>query len=198
MKKSQRLYLPLKRLIDIIGSLIGIFFCLSLLWWWIFIINLFATKGHPIFISKRVGRNGKEFGLLKFRSMKNDADPEMTAEDGRTSESTTKFGKFLRKTSLDETLQLFNVFIGQMTFIGPRPLINVGDDAVTIQQRKENGSIAIRPGISGYAQLHERSKLGYMQKAEYDYEYLQKFSLWFDTKIFVLTIFGIFGFAKGR
>ena len=196
MKKSQRLYLPLKRLIGIIGSSIGIFFCLSLLWWWIFIINLFVTKGHPIFVSKRVGRNGKEFGLLKFRSMKNDADPEMTACDERTKESTTMFGIFLRKLSLDETLQLFNIFIGQMAFVGPRPLINVDVDSLTIQKRKENGSIILRPGLSGLAQIHDSIKTEPLKKADYDYEYYCKISLWTDIKIFFITIFKIFGYRK--
>ena len=197
MNKRQKCYLPFKRLIGIIGSIVGIFFCMTFIWWWVTIINLFVTKGHPFFISKRVGKNGKEFGLLKFRSMKAGVDPNLTSKHS-TKDNLTKFGVFLRKSSLDETLQLFNIFIGQMAFIGPRPLIDIDEDAITIQKRKENGSIALRPGISGYAQLHARSNLDYIKKADYDFEYFKKVSFWFDVKIFFSTIFGLFGSNKGR
>lgn len=197
MNKNQKFYLPFKRLIGIVGSVIGILFCMTFIWWWVTIINLFVTKGHPFFISKRVGKNGKEFGLLKFRSMKAGVDPNLTSKHS-TKDNLTKFGVFLRKSSLDETLQLFNIFIGQMAFIGPRPLIDIDEDAITIQKRKENGSIALRPGISGYAQLHARSNLDYIKKADYDFEYFKKMSFWFDVKIFFSTIFGLFGSNKGR
>ena len=198
MRKSQKIYLPFKRLIGIVGSIIGIFVCFTFIWWWVFIINLFVTKGHPIFGSKRIGRNGKRFKLLKFRSMRIDADPEMTAGNENVEEYMTKFGKFLRRSSLDETLQLFNILIGQMAFIGPRPLIDVGNDAITNQKRRENGSISLRPGISGYAQLHTRANLECLSKAQYDYEYYQRISFWFDVKIFVLTIFSAFGVNAGK
>lgn len=198
MNKRQKAYLPLKRLIAIFGSLIGIIVCFALFWWWIFIINLFATKGKPIFLSERVGKNGKKFKLIKFRSMKNDVDPNLTANSENLDELKTGFGKFLRKTSLDETLQLFNIFVGQMAFIGPRPLIDIGEDSVTNQMRKENGTIQLRPGISGYAQIHSRAKLNYIEKAKYDLVYLQKISLWFDIKIFFATLFGVQFSLKGK
>lgn len=188
MNKRQKCYLPFKRLIGIIGSIVGIFFCMTFIWWWVTIINLFVTKGHPFFISKRVGKNGKEFGLLKFRSMKAGVDPNLTSKHS-TKDNLTKFGVFLRKSSLDETLQLFNIFIGQMAFIGPRPLIDIDEDAITIQKRKENGSIALRPGISGYAQLHTRANLDCVQKADYDSYYFKHISLWFDIKVFIKTLF---------
>ncbi len=130
--------------------------------------------------------------------MKNDADPHMTSRDKKTEGSTTKFGKFLRKTSIDETLQLFNIFIGQMSFIGPRPLIDVNEDVITINKRKENGSIVLRPGLSGYAQIHKRGDLDPEAKAMYDGIYLEHFCLWWDIKIFVYTILKVFGAAKGR
>ena len=198
MKTSQKIYLPFKRVIGIIGSLIGIIICFSLIWWWVFIIDLFATKGHPIFFSKRVGQNNKVLKVIKFRSMKNDSNPNMNAGDEGVEESLTKFGKFLRVTSIDESLQLFNILIGQMAFIGPRPLINAGTDSITIQKRTENGSYKLKPGISGLAQLHARSDLDCIQKAEYDHEYLMKMSLFFDIKIFTLTILSIFGVNKGK
>ena len=109
------------------------------------------------------------------------------------------FGKFLRVTSIDETLQLFNIFTGQMAFIGPRPLIGVNErDAKTIKLRNENGSIGIRPGLSGYAQIHKRAELSPEEKAMFDGIYFDHFSLWWDIKIFIYTILELFGAAKGK
>ena len=198
MKKSQKAYLPFKRLIGILGSLIGIVFCSVLLWWWVIPVNAIVTKGHPFFARHRIGKNGKPFRCLKFRSMKNDADPHMTSRDKNVEKSMTRFGKFIRATSIDETLQLFNIFVGQMSFIGPRPLIDVNEDVITINKRKDNGSIVLRPGLSGYAQIHKRGDLDPETKAMYDGIYFQNFSLWWDIKIFIYTILKVFGAAKGR
>ena len=198
MKTSQKIYLPFKRLIGIFGSFVGIIVCFALLWWWVIPVNAIVTKGHPFFARHRIGKDGKAFRCLKFRSMKLDTDPHMTSREEDVSKNLTKFGKFLRVTSIDETLQLFNIFVGQMSFIGPRPLIDVSEDVITVNLRKENGSIALRPGLSGYAQVHNRAELDPVVKAEYDYVYLQHFSLWWDIKIFVYTILKLFGAAKGR
>ena len=199
LKKSQKFYLPLKRVIAIFGSFVGIHFCLLLLWWWVIPINAIVTKGHPFFARHRIGQNGKAFRCLKFRSMKNDADPHMSAIKGEAQNQITGFGKFLRKSSIDETPQLFNIFIGQMAFIGPRPLIDVNEeDAKTINLRKENGSICLKPGLSGYAQIHKRGDLDPETKAMYDGIYLENFSFWWDFKIFIYTILRVFGAVKGR
>lgn len=198
MKTSQKIYLPFKRLIGLFGSLIGIIVCFAFLWWWVLLINLFVTKGHPIFGQERVGKKGKTFKCLKFRTMRVDADPNMTSLSCSYSDCLTGFGKFLRVTSIDETIQLVNIFVGHMAFIGPRPLIYTGEDKVTIDKRKENGSINLKPGLSGYAQIHKRGKLNPLSKAEYDLYYYQHMSLWLDMKIFVYTILKLFGAAKGR
>lgn len=199
MKKSQKVYLPFKRLIGIFGSLIGIIVCFIFLWWWVIPVNAIVTKGHPFFARHRIGKNGKPFRCIKFRSMKINADPHMSSLNVETQSQVTGFGKFLRVSSIDETPQLINILIGQMAFIGPRPLIDVNDkDILTINKRKENGSIVLKPGLSGYAQIHNRSSLDPEKKAEYDYIYLKRFSLWFDIKIFVYTIFKVFGVAKGK
>lgn len=198
MKTSQKIYLPFKRLIGIIGSIIGFFVCLGLLWWWVLPINLIVTKGHPFFVSARAGKNGKPFNLIKFRSMELDADPTLSSVDSKSRNKVTKFGKFLRITSIDETPQLIHVFTGKMAFIGPRPLIDAHEDAETIRLRKENGSIILRPGISGYAQIHKRGDLDPETKAMYDGIYYERFCLWWDIKIFVYTILRVFGAAKGR
>lgn len=199
LRTSQKIYLPFKRLISILGSLVGIIVCFVLLWWWVIPINAIVTRGHPFFARHRIGRKGKPFRCIKFRSMRVTADPHMSSLDSNAQSQITGFGKFLRKTSIDETTQLLNIFIGQMAFIGPRPLIDVNDDDVlTINKRKENGAINIRPGLSGLAQIHERAELDPIKKAEYDYEYLTKFSFWMDTKIFLKTIFSVFGSSKGK
>lgn len=200
MTKRQKFYLPIKRLIGIFGSLIGIIFCFVLLWWWVIPINVIATKGHPFFASKRIGKNGKSFKCLKFRSMKLSADPNLTSydDDNKVEGNVTPFGKFLRVTSIDETLQLFNIFAGQMAFIGPRPLINFNGDSITIDLRKENGSIVLRPGLSGLAQMHKRGNLKPEEKANYDEYYFKHFSFWMDFRLFFQTIFRIFGEEKGK
>lgn len=198
MKTSQKIYLPFKRLIGIIGSFVGIIVCFIFLWWWVIPVNAIVTKGHPFFARHRIGKNGKPFRCLKFRSMRNDADPHMTSRDDEIKSQITGFGKFLRKTSIDETLQLLNIFVGQMAFIGPRPLIDVSQDVITINLRKENGSSQLRPGLSGYAQVHKRGDLDPETKAMYDGIYFKHFSLWWDIKIFIYTILCVFGAAKGR
>lgn len=196
MKKSQKVYLPFKRLIGIFGSLVGIIVCFIFLWWWVIPVNAIVTKGHPFFARHRIGKNGKPFRCLKFRSMKLEANPHMTSRDTNMETEITGFGKFLRKTSIDETPQLFNIFVGQMAFIGPRPLIDVSGDVVTINKRKENGSIVLRPGISGYAQIHGRGVVDPVTKGEMDGYYFEHFSFWLDIKIFVLTVLSVFGFRK--
>ena len=199
LRTSQKIYLPFKRLISIFGSILGIIVCTALLWWWVLPINLIVTKGHPFFNRHRIGKDGKPFVIFKFRTMKNDTDPHMSSTGNDVSSQITGFGKFLRMTSIDETVQLFNIFIGQMSFIGPRPLIDVNpEDVITINKRKENGSICLKPGLSGYAQIHQRAELDPVVKAEYDRMYLERFSLWYDTKIFLYTILKAFGAVKGR
>lgn len=198
MKTSQKIYLPFKRLIGILGSLVGITVCFVFLWWWVIPVNAIVTKGYPFFARHRIGKNGKLFRCLKFRSMKITADPHMTSRDEHVNDNLTGFGRFLRKTSIDETLQLFNVFIGQMAFIGPRPLIDVNEDVVTINKRKENGAISLRPGISGYAQINGREVVDPIIKGEMDGYYFNHFNFLLDTKIFIITVFGVFGLRKKK
>ena len=124
--------------------------------------------------------------------MKYGVDENLTsAEIINEEQYLTGFGKFLRVTSLDEILQIFNVFIGQMSFIGPRPLIDLGVDHLTNEYRKENGSIHLRPGITGLAQINGRVNASPEKKSEYDGLYYQKVSFFLDIKIFFVTIFKI-------
>lgn len=199
MKTHQKIYLPFKRLIGIFGSLIGIAVCFVFLWWWVIPVNTIVTKGHPFFNRHRIGKDGKAFICLKLRSMKNDVDPHMSSLDKGVYDNLTGFGRFLRRTSIDETVQLINILIGQMAFIGPRPLIDVNEtDKQTIELRKQNGSIRLRPGLSGYAQVHRRAELNPIEKATFDGIYFEHFSLLWDIKIFVYTLLRLLGAAKGR
>lgn len=192
MTKRQKIYLPFKRIFGIIGSLIGILFCVGLLWWWICLINLFITKGHIFFTHKRIGKDGKTFTLIKFRSMKIDADPNMTSECSDVDSQITLFGKFLRRTSLDETPQLINILKGDMSFIGPRPLIYAHEDIETVEERKANGSIQLRPGLSGYAQVHGRVNINPKNKGILDGYYFKHFSFWLDINLFIYTFLVVF------
>ena len=196
MKRSQKLYLGLKRLIGICGSFVGVIVMAVLLWWWIFPINAIATKGHPVFIHPRVGKNKKTFGLIKFRSMRVDANPNLAPSHMKenTQESMeTGFGKFLRKTSFDETLQLINILKGDMAFIGPRPGAAINEDDLIIEREKYTpNAYMVKPGLSGLAQVKMRRDHDPAMKAKLDHEYVTKISLWLDIKLFILTILRVF------
>ena len=192
LKKGQKVYLFFKRLLDILFSFIAISIG-SLLLLILLIINVFSSKGHPFFAQQRIGKKGKPFYVYKFRTMKRKVDENLTSEDILNQKDCfTRFGRFLRAFSLDELPQLFNVFLGQMSFIGPRPLIDHGVDHITIEYRKENGSINLTPGLSGLAQINGRVNASPEKKSEYDGLYYQKVSFWLDIKIFFITIFRVF------
>ena len=199
MRKSQKIYLPFKRLIGIVGSFVGIIVCFIFLWWWIIPVNAIATKGHPFFVQERYGKNQKVFKILKFRSMRYDVGPNLAPSDmdeEYQKSLETPFGSFLRKTSLDETLQLFNVFVGQMAFIGPRPGAAHNEEYLRESRLKYTpNAFDVKPGISGYAQIKMKREHVPGEKAEWDHIYVTKMSLWFDIKIFVRTLFGS---NKGR
>lgn len=201
MKRRQKFYLIIKRLIGIFGSLIGIVFCFSLIWWWVFIINLFVTKGHPFYSQKRIGKYKKVFKLLKFRSMKVDA-PEIAPNDLSVEEHDkleTRFGRFLRVSSIDETVQLLNILVGHMAFIGPRPGAAVNEDYLIEEREKFTpNAYDVLPGLSGLAQVKMDRKHDPKEKAYYDHLYVEKISLWLDIKIFFVTIGKIFGRICGR
>lgn len=202
MKTSQRIYLPFKRLIGILGSFVGIIVCFVFLWWWVTPVNAIVTRGHPFFVQERYGKNKKVFKMIKFRSMKMDADPNLAPSDmGEKKQKSmeTKFGAFLRKTSIDETPQLLNIFIGQMAFIGPRPGSAHNEEYLRECREKYTPcAFDVRPGISGYAQIKMKREHDPEFKAEWDSKYVERMSLWFDIGIFGYTILKIFGAVKGR
>lgn len=202
MKKSQKVYLPFKRLIGIFGSLIGIIVCFVFLWWWIIPVNAIVTKGHPFFVQERYGKHKKVFKMIKFRSMRLDANPNLAPSDmdeNNQKSMETGFGSFLRKTSFDETPQLLNILIGQMAFIGPRPGAAHNEEYLKECRLKYTpNAFEVRPGISGYAQVKMKREHDPEFKAKWDSEYVKRISFIFDCGIFFYTILKLFGAVKGR
>ena len=191
LRKGQKVYLFIRRVLDIFFSLMVI-----LLGSWFFLIilaiNLFASHGHPMFKQQRVGQHSKPFKLIKFRTMKYGTDEHLTSGEVKNERDyCTKFGRFLRMFSLDELPQVFNIFVGHMSFIGPRPLIDQGADHLTVEYRKQNGSDNLKPGITGLAQINGRVNATPEKKSEYDGLYYQKVSFFLDVKIFFITIFKV-------
>ncbi|MBE5743451.1 MAG: sugar transferase [Clostridiales bacterium] len=185
-KKNKFFYRFVKRAFDIIASSFMII-VFSLFFILIAIIIKCDSKGPAIFKQERIGKNGKVFSCLKFRSMRIDAPKNCaTSLLENPDQYYTKVGRFLRKLSLDELPQLFCVFIGTMSFIGYRPLVKSEENCNLM--RAKMGVFSMRPGISGYAQVHGRDDVYYKNKAVLDAYYVKNASLWFDIKLFFQTI----------
>lgn len=189
-KRKQKTYLFFKRLLDILISFIAILFCTVLIWLPLTIVNIFATKGHPFFVAKRLGKNNKVFNMLKFRTMKfgSPIKPPYEMSESEIKQMETKFGRFLRKTSLDETLQFVNVILGQMSLIGPRPCAASGEEALAKMRDNQNPpSYLVRPGLTGLAQVNMRLDHNVTYKARFDSEYVSNIGFWLDCKLFFRT-----------
>lgn len=175
------MYRYFKRLCDIFVSFTGLV-VLS----WVFLIVAILVRiflGSPvIFKQPRPGKNGKIFMLYKFRSMsdKKDEKGNLLPDKYRL----TKFGKFLRATSLDEIPQLVNILKGDMSLIGPRP--RMVDECLLLKENEQH-RFKVRPGITGWAQINGRNNITFDKVIQYDKEYVEKMSLWFDIKIFFKT-----------
>ena len=179
-----------KRLIDIICSFFGILF-LGIPMLVIALIIMIEDPGPAFFKQKRVGLHKKHFMLIKFRSMKMDTPHDVpTHMLENPNQYILKSGKFLRKSSLDELPQLFNIFAGQMSIIGPRPALWNQYDL--IEERDKYGANDVLPGLTGWAQINGRDELEIPVKAKFDGEYVEKLSLGFDLKCFFKTIGAVF------
>ena len=175
-----------KRLIDIFLSFWGIV-VLSLPMLVIAIAIKIDSKGPVFFKQKRVGRGKEHFNILKFRTMRTDTPHDApTHELNDPKRWITKVGGFLRKTSLDELPQLFNIFAGSMSVIGPRPALWNQYDL--IEERDKYGANDVRPGLTGWAQINGRDELEIPVKAKLDGEYIERMSFGFDCKCFFGTI----------
>ena len=176
----------IKRFGDIFLSVIGLIVCIIPMIFIAIAIKL-DSRGPVIFKQKRLGKGGKEFYIYKFRTMVTDAEKGGVYSDNNDPRI-TRVGNILRKTSLDEISQLFNVLKGDMSFIGPRPPLTYHPwpiEEYTDEQRK---MFNVRPGITGWAQINGRKAVEWNRRIELNVWYTENMSIWLDLKIFVMTI----------
>ena len=190
-------YVYLKRFLDLIVVLFA-FFCFSPLLILIALAIRFDSPGPALFLSERVGKNGKPFQMVKFRSMVDgshlsykelrESKPEsvngVLFKDSQD-ERITRFGRFLRVSSIDELPQLWNVLMGDMSLVGPRPAFALEMDKLSDEQRRR---LSVKPGLTGLWQVSGRSSLPFNKAIELDLYYVENASLWLDLKILAKTI----------
>ena len=176
-----------KRVLSILGAVIG----LVLIGWLILIVMVllhFANKGAGAFFTQeRPGKGGKIYKVIKFKTMTDER-----GEDGELlpdAERLTKVGKIVRSLSIDELPQLINILKGDMSFIGPRPLLVKYLPLYTPEQMRRH---EVRPGISGWAQVNGRNTISFTKQFEYDVYYVDHLTFWLDMKIFFMTILKVF------
>ncbi|HEZ6707649.1 TPA: sugar transferase [Neisseria meningitidis] len=175
-----------KRLFDIIASASGLIFLSP-----VFLILIYLIRknlGEPVFFTQeRPGKDGKPFKMIKFRSMRDAVD-----KDGNPlpdSERLTPFGKKLRATSLDELPELWNVLKGDMSLVGPRPLLM---SYLPLYNEFQNRRHEMKPGVTGWAQVNGRNALSWDEKFAHDIWYIDHYSFWLDMKILFLTVKKVF------
>jgi undecaprenyl phosphate N,N'-diacetylbacillosamine 1-phosphate transferase len=171
-----------KRPLDFTLALLGLFL-LSPVLVISTIVLCFANQGKPFFFQKRPGKNGAIFQIIKFKTMndKKNLDGSLISD----AERLTAIGSFLRKTSLDEIPQLINVLKGEMSLVGPRPLL---PQYLALYSEEQKRRHEIRPGITGWAQVNGRNAIGWNQKFRYDVYYVDNQSFLLDMKIIILTV----------
>jgi exopolysaccharide biosynthesis polyprenyl glycosylphosphotransferase len=196
---KHRADLIIKRILDVIISAA----LLVLLLPFMIIISIIIkidSKGPAVFTQKRVGLNGRPFIIYKFRTMVKNAEQLFKLDidqsnvgslvfQEKNDSRVTKIGGFLRKTSLDELPQLFNVLLGNMSLVGPRPEIPEVADYYNDRQKLR---LCVKPGITGLAQVSGRGEIELDRTIEYDLEYIKKFDIWMDTRILFRTVFVVF------
>ena len=185
-----------KRLFDITVALVALPFFILIFIFLAPIIKL--TDGGPIFYNApRLGKRGKVFRMYKFRSMRVNS-PNLLNADGSTYNGegdprVTKIGRFIRKTSLDETPQIFNILFGHMSLIGPRAHLTTNYKGYENLDEVRKKRLDVRPGITGYNQAYFRNSVGSEDKLKNDVYYVEHLSFWFDVKIFFKTIASVLG-----
>lgn len=176
----------IKRITDMVVSLIAIILLAPILLIVYLLVN--GKLGSPaLFKQERPGLQGKIFTMYKFRTMtdQRDAEGNLLPDEVRL----TRFGKLLRKTSLDELPELFNILKGDMSFVGPRPLLIRYLDRYTPQQARRH---EVRPGLTGWAQVNGRNAISWEEKFKLDVWYVDNWNLWLDLKIFIITFIKVF------
>lgn len=187
LNKRQRFYLRFKRAADFVLALAGLV-VLLVPFGMIALLQKIDEPKEPVFFSHdRIGRYGRVFRITKFRSMKSAVNRYLPTNDAPPDgECMTKFGRFLRDSSIDELPQLFQVITGEMSLIGPRPLIPQEGDIH--RKRAECGVYQLRPGITGWAQVNGRDFVNNDEKISYDREYMENISFSMDLKILWRTV----------
>jgi O-antigen biosynthesis protein WbqP len=178
-----------KRFLDIVLSACGLI-VLSPVYLILSVWIKLDSPGPILFRQNRIGKDKTHFDILKFRTMRTDAPKDVPTHLLTDPEQwTTRAGRFMRRTSLDELPQIWNIFVGQMSVIGPRPALWNQFDL--IEERDKVGANDVRPGLTGWAQINGRDELDSITKAHFDGEYVQRLSFAFDAKCFFGTIFPV-------
>lgn len=196
---SKKIYFLIKRILDFFMALIGVVL-LSPVYFILFIVIKIDSKGPAIFKQIRVGKDGKEFKIYKFRTMVVNAEKKRELEidptnldkfvfQSKNDNRITKVGAFLRQTSLDELPQLFNVLIGNMSFVGPRPEI---PDVVRFYPETYKQRLLVTPGITGLAQVSGRGEIELGKTVGYDLTYIKNISICYDFNILLKTVRAVF------
>lgn len=192
LRRSQRAYLRFKRIGDIAGALLGITLLIVPMFFVALLIKC-TSRGPILYRQKRIGKDKKVFEIIKFRTMR-DGAPEVAPSDITPEMQKAmqyRFGNFLRRTSFDEVPQLFNILVGDMSFIGPRPgAAHNEEELIRLRESYHPNAYDVRPGLSGYASLLLKRKHDPVSKARLDHEYVCKLNIWLDIKVFFKTIFG--------
>lgn len=190
--KKKTFYAFVKRFFDFFLSLIGIIICIIPMFIIAIVIRL-SSKGPAFYKQKRLGYKGKEFTLLKFRSMRVDAEANGAQwSQGDKDPRITKVGRILRKTRLDELPQLFNILVGQMSIVGPRPERKVFYEQFETYIHGFSQRLLVKPGLTGWAQVNGGYDLKPEEKIIYDIFYMKNRSLWLDIKCIFKTILVVF------
>lgn len=194
----RKLQLGIKRCFDFVFSLLMIIILSPVLLIIALLVKI-SSPGKAVFTQERMGKDQKRFNICKFRTMKNppigtySVDGVLYKPSGDILEPSitrvTRIGKILRKTSLDELMQLFNIFNGSMSFVGPRPTLPYQAEKYTEEQKRR---FALRPGVTGLAQVNGRNTLTWVEKIQYDLEYVDRFSILLDLKILIKTVAVVF------
>ena len=181
-----------KRFLDIVFSFIGILICSPFLIIIALIIKI-DSRGPVVFKQQRIGKGGKVFTMHKLRTMVVGAEHTGSGVYSyENDERITKVGKFLRATSLDELLQLYDVFIGNMSFVGPRPPLTYHPWVIEEYTQEQLRMFEVRPGITGWAQINGRKAVEWNKRIELNVWYVDNLSFWLDLKILFKTAFKVF------
>jgi lipopolysaccharide/colanic/teichoic acid biosynthesis glycosyltransferase len=180
-------YVPAKRAIDVLGALAALVLSSPFWLYWALRIKL-SSPGPVFFVHGRVGKDGKHFRMFKFRTMANDTDPYCQAPEEHGDPRITPYGRWLRRTSIDELPQVLNVLRGEMSLVGPRPEMPFIADTYDEWQHRR---LSVKPGITGLWQILGRKDLPMHENLHYDFYYIRNRSLWLDCSLMIRTVWAV-------